>query len=281
MRRAWGLQPEAVFKQLEKGIYLVELTNRGDYQKVLDEGPWSYRQELVVTAPCNSQRASQNPDILTGELWVQFHNIPFDSLNEEGISLLTAPIGKAVSDPVLGHIGGKQFFKVKMAIALTERLKDTVSLRHPTMGEVIVYAVYERVGRACVFCAKIGHEIGTCADRTRLARIRNKEENKGRADMQNILKPTIGLWVTDPMLIPNPSAEPKKDPIQPVKSTGQKRSLQETGEGPHFPQLTTHETPEGSYTVREDGEMSEEDQTGELLTKKQKAARRTSPPIPI
>ena len=182
---------------------------------------------------------------------------------------------------MLGYIGGKQFFKIKIAIPLTQRLKDTVSLRHATIGEVLVYVVYERVGRACVFCGKIGHEIGTCADRTRLARIKNREENKERADMHNILTPTIGSWITDPMLIPNPSAKLKPNPAKTGKSTGQKRTLQETSNSLEFPQLISNEVTEGSYTVREDGEMSEEDQSGELLTKKPKAARRTSPPSPV
>lgn len=281
MRRIWDIKPEATFKQIEKGVYQVELTNRFDYQKILDEGPWFYRQDLVATAPCNSPQAAMNPEIRIGELWVQYHNIPLDSLTEEGVAIVTRPVGRAISDPVPGYIAGRHFFKVKMEIDLSSSLKDAVKARHPSLGEVKVHTVYEGVGRACLFCAKLGHEIGTCKDRNRLTRIRNKEENRNKPELENILKPTIGSWVLNPMLIPDrENSQSQQKPPTDTRTTRPKRSLDETGEGHTGWQMAINE-----HTVqgrdREDGEMSEGEPSDKVLNKKPKAARQTSPPVPI
>lgn len=169
-----------------------------------------------------------------------------------------------------------------MAIKLNEALKDIVKIRHPTLGEVLAYLVYERLGRACVFCAKLGHEVGSCADRTRLARIRNRPENQGRKELQNILKPTIGPWILNSMLIPTSeqrTATAQTSSAGVRKNVGLKRTLQKTTEGQQNHNCSGFQ-PVITYRIEDEEEEMLEGDSSEGITKKAKAARQTSPPTP-
>lgn len=241
MRKSWDASPNTVFKQVERGTYLVDFVTTKEMERVLNGGPWIFRQDLVAVQKCSSPQAT-NKEITSSELWVQFHHIPLESLTDEGIEVLTNPIGTPLSDPVPGYINGRQFFKVKLLVPINKPLPDHVTAVHPTLGETKVYTVYERIGRVCLFCGLIGHEIDSCPDRVRLARIKNTEEGRNRLDLLNILKPKFGPWLTSALKIPKQDQQepeipteaqrPKHDgpnstqiPASPPKASGIKRNI--------------------------------------------------------
>lgn len=115
MRKLWDVQPETSFKQTAKGVYLIELVDKKEYSRVLNGGPWIYRQDLVGIEQCASPEAAAT-EITKGELWVQYHNMPHDELTAEGLKKLTEKIGIPISDPITGFINSKQFFKIKMQV---------------------------------------------------------------------------------------------------------------------------------------------------------------------
>lgn len=171
-------------------------------QRVLMEGPWTYRQDLVIVAECNSIEETDGRKLTHADLWVQYHNIPLEALNEEGIKLLTNPIGSPLSEPVPGFNNGKPYFKIQMLIPLSVPVKDKLTTTNPVLGETEVFLVYEKVGRICTYCGELGHDISTCAPRARLAKIRARLAGQNRSELDGILKPTRGPWIVDQTLIP-------------------------------------------------------------------------------
>lgn len=202
MRRAWGLNHTTTFTMIERGLYLLECDNEQERSKVLMDGPWTYRQDLVIVSECNSMEESDGRNMTHTDLWVQYHNIPLDVLNEEGIKLLTNPIGSPLSEPVPGFSNGKPYFKIRMLIHLSVPIKDKLTTTNPLLGETEVFLVYEKVGRICTYCGEIGHDITSCAPRARLAKIRSKLAGQNRPELEGILKPTRGPWIIDQTLIP-------------------------------------------------------------------------------
>lgn len=98
-----------------------------------------------------------------------------------------------------------------MQVRIDEALPDHVFAVHPTLGEKKVYTVYEKSGRVCHFCGLIRHELDACPDRVRLARIKNFEAGRNRQDLQNILEPKFGIWITSPTMIPKPDQGPPEE----------------------------------------------------------------------
>ncbi|KAF3326977.1 hypothetical protein FCM35_KLT08607 [Carex littledalei] len=110
----------------------------------------------------------------------------------------------------------------------------------------------------------------------------SREENRNRPEFETILKPTIGSWILNPMLIPFPDREPLPTQHQPPtgpKTTRPKRPYTDSYQTHNGWPIMLTETA-GERIATEDGEMSEGEPSGMALSKKPKAARQTSPPAP-
>ena len=86
------------------------------------------------------------------------------------------------------------------------------SVTHPNQGEIWVYLVFEKLGRICTFCAMLGHELNSCADRLRLTRLKNSSVGQERPDMKNILSPSFGPWMVSSALLPVDGEPIEKSP---------------------------------------------------------------------
>lgn len=172
MRRAWAVHPTTKFTMQERGLFVIQCATRGDYDKILNDGPWTYRQDLVLTAECASEEEVQEGRLTHTELWVQFHNLPAKGLTEEGINILTSQVGTALSEPAFSSYNSKQYLRVKIMISLSKPLRDKITTTNPMIGDFVTCLVYEKIGRICCFCGSLGHEISSCSDRARLAKIK-------------------------------------------------------------------------------------------------------------
>lgn len=139
MQRAWGVDPCTVIRPITKNCYLVELCSEKDKAKVLSGGVWTYQGDLVATRSVGSHKDLSPEHIQEANVWVQFYNLPVNSLNEEGLAILASTVGKPASptvDAVHGFLNGRRFVKIKVTVNLNEPLKDWVSLGHPMLGDI-------------------------------------------------------------------------------------------------------------------------------------------------
>lgn len=205
MIRAWKADPATSFKPMGKNTFLVEFDNEKDLETALLRGPWTFRGDLVAIKKVNSN-ISLNPDALTtSELWVQLYNAPLN-LTNEGLELLAKEVGKPVTWPMEGQVGGRRCLKVKVIVDLGEPLKDRVRITHPSVGEITVHCVYEKITRVCTFCARLGHEIQTCSEYLRLSRIAQHRAHEAQIPMAQLLSPKTGLWLLNSAQVPNGAA---------------------------------------------------------------------------
>jgi Zinc knuckle len=105
-------------------------------------------------------------------------------------------IGELLSDIREGFQNGKKFYRAKLQIFLDRPLKDRVHTNHPTLDRITGYVVYERVHRACMFCGTVGHDMGNCKTRARLARLRYEAPYKDMTEMAGILEPMLHRCLT-------------------------------------------------------------------------------------
>lgn len=215
LRRAWNADMDTVFRPVARNLFLVEFSNLADLYTCTVGGIWTFRGDLVAPRRVTSQLDLHEGHIVFANLWVQFFNIPLNSLTDEGIDILAQKIGTPVSPPVEGFIGGRRFTKVRVMVHLNKPLLDTVPLDHPTLGEIPIHCHYEKVSRICNFCGKLGHEFAGCIDHQRLAEALRHPSRAGKYDAEQLLKPKKGKWMTEPGQIPRVATGPKK--------TGQKR----------------------------------------------------------
>ena len=51
MRAAWDLAQEAKFRPLEDNLYTIQFTCLGDWERVMQDGPWHFRGDAVIIKP--------------------------------------------------------------------------------------------------------------------------------------------------------------------------------------------------------------------------------------
>lgn len=202
MMKAWDADPNTSFKSVAKNTFLLEFTDLLDLQTALNGGPWTFKGDLVAFKLVKSHEEFKPSEIKEASLWVQLFHVPLNAFSDEGLILLGKEVGVPVSRPVEGYVGGKRFYKIKVTIKLEEPLKDKVRVTHPVLGDLTMYCVFEKVSRICIFCGLLGHDLGTCADHSRLATLMQKPDQAARFPGQQLLKPTRGPWITDVTLIP-------------------------------------------------------------------------------
>lgn len=131
MRRAWDLKPSSTLKLKSRGVYLVECSSKEEKNRILEGGPWVYRNDLVAVANCAS-----NADLLSliksADQWVQFHGPHMDTLTEQGMRLLMDRVGNPISDPIRSNVNGRQFIRAKLQVTINKALRDRVPYTHLT-----------------------------------------------------------------------------------------------------------------------------------------------------
>ena len=51
MRAAWDIAQESKFRPLEDNLYTVQFTCLGDWEWVMQDGPWNFRGDAVILVP--------------------------------------------------------------------------------------------------------------------------------------------------------------------------------------------------------------------------------------
>lgn len=233
MMKAWDADPKTVFRSVTKNAFLIEFHDPIDLQTAIHQGPWTFKGELVALKMVSSHADVKPSEITQAALWVQLFNVPLNAFSEEGLILLGKEVGKPISRPIEGYVGGKRFYKIKVSIDLLKPLKDKARVTHPHLGEVTAHCVYEKVNRICVFCGLLGHEISSCADHSRLSTIMLNPDQASRFPAHQLLSPTRGLWITNATLIPRPEqAEPRQNLKRHFTQTKTAGPQQSPGLGP-------------------------------------------------
>lgn len=201
MMQAWDAHPATTFRPVARNCYLIEFHSEKD-RLMARRGTWTYRGDLVALQQVHSQSDVHMGHISHAPLYVQLFNLPVNCIKNEGVDIIARKLGQPLSPPAEGFVGGKRFIKIKVLINITEPLKDRVKVTHPTLGELKVYCVYEKVTRVCAFCGGLGHEFATCADHERLVELVHRMPNADGVFTAKLLEPKRGAWMTNASLIP-------------------------------------------------------------------------------
>lgn len=223
MSKAWNAHHDTIFRSVSRNCFLVEFFSQRDMDTVLLSGPWTFRGDLVAARQVASHLDLRAEHIEFGNVWVQLFNVPVNSLNEEGVQTLTRKIGSPISPSVQGLVNGRRFIKQRVLVNLEKPLKDFLSMDHPVMGRVKVHCYYEKVARICTYCGRLGHELSTCCDRARVSMLVQNPNQQGKYDVERLLSPKFGSWMTNAGSIPRPDSS--------NGSSGTKRDHRGLGQG--------------------------------------------------
>ncbi|XP_073351892.1 uncharacterized protein [Aegilops tauschii subsp. strangulata] len=170
MRVAWDLAQEVKIRPLEDNLYTLQFSCLGDWERVMEEGPWNFKGKAVVLAPYDGFTKPSLAELKKIEIWVQIHDLPDGFFSK--IKALPAMVGEFIfAEPKSQDFEGN-FARVRVRIDVTKPLKNSVSLvvkKKDGIHREIFRVKYERLPDWCSVCGNLGHLLKECGDGVRPA----------------------------------------------------------------------------------------------------------------
>nr|XP_020170170.1 uncharacterized protein LOC109755689 [Aegilops tauschii subsp. strangulata] len=165
MRVAWDLAQEVNIKPLEENLYTMQFSCLGDWERVMEDGPWNFKGKAVMMAHYDGFTKPSSIELNKVEMWVQIHDFLQGYFSK--IRTLSSTVGEFIyAEPMAQDFEGN-FARVRVNIDVTKPLKNIVSLVVKKKGEVqrVLFRVkYERLPDWCAVCGYLGHTFKECGD---------------------------------------------------------------------------------------------------------------------
>lgn len=143
--------------------YSFEFFHQLDIQKVIDGGPWSFEQAMLVLHQVASGEDPLMAQLQEIEIWVQVYDIPQGFLSENILRSVGSHIGKYVrSDPKTFEGGWKEYVRIRVAINVEKPIKRRMKIKREGDSWSWLNLKYERLGTFCFVCGVIGHSERDC-----------------------------------------------------------------------------------------------------------------------
>ena len=70
MRAAWDIAHEAKFNPLGENLYTIQFSYLGDWERVMQDGPWNFRGDAVLLAPYDGITKPSTIKLETIYIWI-------------------------------------------------------------------------------------------------------------------------------------------------------------------------------------------------------------------
>nr|XP_020154401.2 uncharacterized protein LOC109739757 [Aegilops tauschii subsp. strangulata] len=165
MRSAWDLAKDVKIRPLEDNLYTLQFGCLGDWERVMEEGPWTFKGKAVVLSLYDGITKPSSIELNKIDIWMQIHDLP-DGFYPK-IKALSATVGEFIYAETKSHDFEGNFARIRVRINVTKPLKNTVSLvikKKDTVQRVIFRVKYERLPDWCAVCGYLGHLFKECGD---------------------------------------------------------------------------------------------------------------------
>jgi hypothetical protein len=76
MRSAWGLAQDAKFWAIDGNLYVIQFFYLGDWEKVMEGGPWNFFNYRVSIEPYDGFPKSSSIKLDSIAVWAQIQDVP-------------------------------------------------------------------------------------------------------------------------------------------------------------------------------------------------------------
>lgn len=156
-----------------------------DLQKVVEGGPWSFEQSMLVLYQLKENEDPHNIRLQELEIWVQVYDVPRGCLSENILKNVGMALGRYIKMEPL-NLGGtwKQYLRIRVAMNVEKPLKRRMKLKRDGGNWSWINFKYERLGTFCFVCGILGHSERDC--------------NIVYANSDKVVEKAYGSWLRAP-----------------------------------------------------------------------------------
>lgn len=135
-----------------------------DLQKVIEGGPWSFEQSMLVCHRLSENEDPHSIPLQDVDIWVQLYDMPKGFISETVLKSIGDSFGCYIkSDPANFNNIWKDHLRIRVTMNITKPLKRRMKLKRDANNWNWINFKYERLSSFCFVCGKIGHSDRDCS----------------------------------------------------------------------------------------------------------------------
>jgi hypothetical protein len=165
LKHVWGLANDPELREVDDNLFTFKFFCLGDWNKVMNQGPWLFRKLVVVISEYDGLVAPVEVTLDHAAVWAHIHSIPELYRVQEVVDPLARRIGKIKSvemNPQRWFEG--DYVRVRDNIDVSKPLIRFVPLNVDGVGRKMLIVKYEKIGYFCDVCGVMGHDMEECGD---------------------------------------------------------------------------------------------------------------------
>jgi hypothetical protein len=163
MLAAWNTAKEVGFRPIGKNLYEIQAYCLGDWQRIMDHGPWLFRECALMLEKFDG--STTVPAVLPSkvQVWIQIHKIPPSYRTEEILRQLASRVGEVerVETKIVSSANG-DFHRARVKLDATKPLLRLVSLSPEGCDSIFMQVKFEKISKFCDHCGLMGHQVLEC-----------------------------------------------------------------------------------------------------------------------
>ncbi|XP_074327332.1 uncharacterized protein LOC141665252 [Apium graveolens] len=163
MADVWKPAMGISIKEIEMGFYLFQFYHREDLQWVLNGGPWSFDNAILVVDVIPSGEEPLKVPLWHLNFWIQIHDLPTGFMFEAVGKQLGNFFGEfLLYDDKNNTSIWRECMRIKVCLDVRKPLKRKKKITRKNGSEFVVSCKYERLGEFCFSCGLISHTERFC-----------------------------------------------------------------------------------------------------------------------
>ncbi|XP_074360805.1 uncharacterized protein LOC141701064 [Apium graveolens] len=149
---------------MEDSRYSFVLYHKMDVQKIVDGGPWSFEQAMLVLHELAPTEDPSKVKLQYADIWVQIYDIPRGFLSENILRSVGDSMGKYIRAESKTFEGAwKPFVRIRVSMNIEKPLKRRLRIKREGDSWSWLNFKYERLGTFCFVCGILGHSERECS----------------------------------------------------------------------------------------------------------------------
>lgn len=134
-----------------------------DLQKVIDGGPWTCEQSLLLYRRLENNEDARLITLNRMEIWVQIYDLPTGMLSSKIMESIGNYVGVFVkADPQNLNGGWKMYYRIRVVMDTDKPLKRRMKVKREGGEWTWINFKYERLSTFCFVCGLMGHSDRDC-----------------------------------------------------------------------------------------------------------------------
>ncbi|XP_033143356.1 uncharacterized protein LOC103862645 [Brassica rapa] len=155
----WGKDQKVGVHSLMANAYLFRIPSASLRRKILRHELWHVGDSPFFVTEWKASFSTDPPSLNRAPVWATLSQIPFDLITDEGLGIISKPLGVIVDAKPFSSISSVE---IKVIVDLTKKLPSSVEIERENGSVDTLTVIYPWLPPLCSSCGEFGHKVSLC-----------------------------------------------------------------------------------------------------------------------